>query len=57
MSASVQHITGIARIEEYLKAIGIAEATKKRIEEIHSYVQKIFPSKVEDIFIHALERN
>lgn len=39
------------RVAEYLKAMGITEPLKKRIETIYGYYREICPDKILDIFI------
>lgn len=51
MSETTQTITQILKIKKYLKDIGITEPLRKRIEDVHSHIQRIFPCKVKDIFI------
>lgn len=49
MSETTQTITQI--FKKYLKDIGITEPLRKRIEDVHSHIQRIVPCKVKDIFI------
>ena len=51
MSSTTQTITQVLKIKKYLKDIGITEPFRKRIEDIHSHIQRIIPCKVKDIFI------
>jgi hypothetical protein len=51
MSETTQTITKMLKIKKYLKDTGITEPLRKRIEHVHSYIQRIFPCKIKDIFI------
>lgn len=51
MNGSIPTITKIPKIAKYLNDIGVSEPIRERIEVVHSHIQKIIPSTIEDIFI------
>ncbi len=51
MSDQSQHLTKTPNIAKYLRDIGVEEPLQQRIELIYSYIQKIVPCRVTDIFV------
>jgi len=51
MGDNFPKVTQIPSIAKYLHDIGITDPLQQRIEVIHSYIQKILPSHIVDIFI------
>ncbi len=52
MSVDPQHITDIPHIMKYFIDIGIEEPIQQRIQLLYSYIQKIIPFTLKDVFVN-----